>query len=356
MPLVADSRDLGVDSLYERLNKFAADLFPGRYTRAYVQQLAGMAQEVRALAAAKKSLIVAHNYQYPELQEVAETVGDSLKLSQYVAAQKASRVDFCGVQFMAETAKIILGDSARVYMPDLPGCSLVASIDPRRLDHWMAANPGGIVISYVNTDAATKARSDIVCTSRNAGAVVEYAVREYPGRRILFLPDKYLGAVVLAQTKVDPALVDLYDGHCHVHARIGETALEDAMDRHPEAELLIHPECGCASACMAKAMSGRLPYQKAYFLSTDQMITHAAASASREFVVATETGMLYRLRKEVAGKKFYPVSDLAVCEYMKMNTLEKLLDSLRLDRVEIVLDPAIRERARAAIERMLAIS
>lgn len=356
MPFVADSREIGFDLLYERLNSYAEDLFPGRYSRAYVRQLVEMAREVKSLARAKNSLIVAHNYQYPELQEVAELVGDSLRLSQYVAERKAPRVDFCGVLFMAETAKTILGDGSRVYMPDRPGCSLVASIDHRRLDHWMARNPDGIVISYINTDAATKARSHIICTSRNAAAVLEYAVRTFPGRRILFLPDKYLGAVVLSQTSVDPALVDLYDGACHVHARIGETALEEAIERRPEAELLIHPECGCASACLAKAMSGRLPFRKAYFLSTDQMLSHARESRSAEFIVATETGMLYRLRKEAPGKKFYPVSDLAVCEYMKMNTLEKLLDSLQQDRVEITLDPQIQLRARAAIERMLMIS
>src|SRR5439155_579 len=144
--------------LYENLDAFAADLFPGRYTRSYVRQLTEMAQEVRSRAREKNSLIVAHSYQYPELQEVAGMVGDSLRLSQYVAEKRAPRVDFCGVLFMAETAKTILGDASRVYMPDRPGCSLVASIDHRRLDHWIAANPGGIVVSYINTDAATKAK------------------------------------------------------------------------------------------------------------------------------------------------------------------------------------------------------
>jgi len=340
---------------YELFCRFAGDLYPGRYTRDYVRDLAEAGRRVVALAREKRSTIVAHNYQYPELQEVAEAVGDSLGLSQYVARRRSPRVDFCGVLFMGETAKVILGDEAKVYMPDRPGCSLVASIDQRRIDRWKARNPDGIVISYINTDAVTKAKSDYVCTSRNAAQVVEHAAARHPGRRILFLPDKYLGAVVVSQAAVDAALVDLYEGACHVHARIGEQALEQAMDRHPEAELLIHPECGCASSCLAKTMEAGPAFGKAYFLSTEQMLWHAEKSAAQEFIVGTETGMLYRLRKEVPGKMFHPVSDLSVCEYMKMNTLEKLLESLEQDRVEITLDEEVRRGAQVAIQRMLAI-
>ncbi len=347
--------DISFENWYKSFSQFAADLYPSRYSREYVRELVEMAREVKSLAQQKGSVIVAHNYQYPELQGIAEMVGDSLGLSQYVARRKAPRVDFCGVQFMGETAKTILGNGSRVYMPDLPGCSLVASIDQRRLDNWTAHNPDGIIISYINTDARTKARSHYICTSRNAAQVLTHAVREYPGRRILFLPDKYLGAVVLHQTKVDATLVDLYDGACHVHSKIGERALEEALDRHPEAELLIHPECGCASSCLAKTLQAGPVYGKSYFLSTEQMLWHAANSASREFIVATEMGMVYRLRKEVPEKIFHPISSLAVCEYMKMNTLEKLLDSLRCDRIEITVDEEIQEKARAAIERMLTI-
>jgi quinolinate synthase len=195
-----------------------------------------------------------------------------------------------------------------------------------------------------------------VCTSRNAAQVVSHAAAQYPGRRILFLPDKYLGAVVLSQTRLDPELVDLYDGACHVHAKIGETALEEAMESHPEAELLIHPECGCASSCLAKTLQQGPAFGKAYFLSTEQMLWHARTSPAAEFIVGTETGMLYRLRKEVPEKTFHPVSPQAVCEYMKMNTLEKLLDSLRHDRVEITVGEEIRRNARAAIHRMLTIT
>jgi quinolinate synthase len=343
------------DDWYDRFSRFAEDLYPARYTTGYVRHLVEIARQIQARAQEKQSTIVAHNYQYPEVQEIAETVGDSLGLSQFVAKRQAPRVDFCGVLFMGETAKTILGDRSRVYMPDRPGCSLVACIDQLRLEHWRRRHPDGIIISYINTDARTKSLSDYICTSRNAAQVLTHAAREYPGRRILFLPDKYLGAVVLAQTQVDRSLVDLYDGACHVHSKIGERALEEAMDRHPDAELLIHPECGCASSCMARTIQEGPLNGKSYFLSTEQMLWHAEQSPAKEFIVATEMGMVYRLRKEVPSKQFHPVSIQAVCEYMKLNTLEKLLDSLEQDRVEITVDGDIRERAQAAIERMLNI-
>jgi quinolinate synthase len=343
------------ETWYEDFNRYAGDLYEGRYTRDYVKDLVGIGNEVRVLAAAKGSLIVAHNYQYPELQEVAAEVGDSLGLSQYVAQQDTARVDFCGVWFMGETAKTIVGDRGKVYMPDKPGCSLVESIDHERIKGWMARNPEAVIISYVNTDAKTKALSDYVCTSRNAAQVLQHAADTHPGRRILFLPDKYLGSVALAQSTVDPDRVDLYDGACHVHAKIGENALESAFDRYPDAELLLHPECGCSTACLAKTVNGSSPYAKSYFLSTEQMLHHARGSSAREFVVGTEAGMLYRLRKLVPDKTFHPISYEAMCEYMKMNTLEKLRDSLEFDRIEVTVDPEVREGAQAAIQRMLTI-
>ncbi len=349
-------QSLPLTDWYETFNRDAGDLYPGRYTREYTDQLTDIARRVAALAASKQSLIVAHNYQFPELQEVATEVGDSLGLSRYVARQRFPRVDFCGVWFMGETAKTILGDRAKVYMPDRPGCSLVESIDHARVRRWKETCPDGIVISYVNTDAATKALSDYICTSRNAAQVLDHAASDNPGKRILFLPDKFLGSVSIAQsTAVEPSLVDLYDGCCHVHAKIGETALEDAFDRHPEAELLIHPECGCASHCMARVMQGNSPYQKAFFLSTEGMVRHAAESSAREFVVGTELGMVYRLRRQLPDKIFHAVSPDAVCEYMKMNTLEKLLASLENDQIEVVVEPETARKAQRAIDRMLTI-
>ncbi len=347
---------LPLSDWYDTFNRAAGDLYPGRYTREYTAQLTDIARRIAELAVSKRSLIVAHNYQFPELQEVAAEVGDSLGLSRYVARQTSPRVDFCGVWFMGETAKTILGDRAKVYMPDRPGCSLVESIDHARIRRWKQTCPEGIVISYVNTDATTKALSDYICTSRNAARVLDHAAESNPGKRILFLPDKFLGSVSIAQSEVvDPSLVDLYDGCCHVHAKIGETALEDAFDRHPEAELLIHPECGCASHCMSKVMQGNSPYQKAFFLSTEGMIRHAEESPAREFIVGTEMGMVYRLRRRLPGKVFHPVSPDAVCEFMKMNTLEKLLGSLERDQIEVTIKPETARRAQRAIDRMLSI-
>jgi quinolinate synthase len=343
------------ETWYERFQRFAADLYPASYSRERVRDLVEMGREVRELARQKHSLIVAHNYVYPELQEIADAVGDSLALSQLVARASSQRVDFCGVWFMGETAKMIVADGVRVFMPDRPGCSLVTAVDRNIITHWIARHAGGVVIAYVNSDAGTKALSHYVCTSGNATRVLEHVARTHPGRSILFLPDKYLGAVALAQSQVDPGLVDLYDGACHVHARIDDHALGTALDRHPNAELLIHPECGCAPPAVSKGGTGKGVYQNAYFLSTEQMLRHAATSMAKEFIVATETGMVYRLRKELPGRRFHPVCPTAVCEYMKMNTLEKLLASLREDRVEVEVEAGVRQKAREAVQRMLAI-
>ena len=349
------SQTIQFDRWYEDFNRFAGDLYPGRYTRDFVKELVEQGEQVRAKAEKKSSLIVAHNYQYPELQEVAAEVGDSLGLSQFVAEQSSPRVDFCGVWFMGETAKTIVGDRARVFMPDQPGCSLVDSINHARIEAWRERNPNGVIISYVNTDAKTKAMSDYVCTSRNAAQVVKAASEASPGERMLFLPDKYLGAVATAQARLDPDRIDLYDGGCHVHAKIGEHALDEAYDRHPDADLLIHPECGCASTCLAKIMNHESEFQKAFYLSTEQMVSHAQESPAKEFIVGTEMGMLYRLRKEVPGKIFHPVSPDAMCEYMKQNTLAKLLRSLETDEVEVKVAEDVRQKAQAAIDRMLTI-
>ena len=349
-------RNLRFDDWYDAFNRLAGDLYPGRYTREFTAELVDAGRKIREIAPRKQSLIVAHNYQFPELQESAAQVGDSLGLSRYVAAQDSPRIDFCGVWFMGETAKTIVGNRARVYMPARPGCSLVESIDRAKIAHWKRRNPDGIVISYVNTDAATKALSDYICTSRNAAQVLARAAQANPAKRILFLPDKFLGSVAVAQSGIaDPARVDLYDGCCHVHAKIGESALEEAFDRWPGAELLIHPECGCASHCMSKVMQGNSPYQRAFFLSTEGMIRHARTSPAREFIVGTELGMVYRLRREIPGKAFHPVSPEAACEYMKMNTLGKLLASLQNDEIEVTVDAQTAGKAQRAIDRMLSI-
>ena len=345
------SNKIHFEKWYERFNRLSGDLYPGRYSRTYVGDLVETAKEVKTLARQKHSLIVAHNYVYPELQEVADAVGDSLGLSLLVAKRKAPRVDFCGVWFMGETAKMILDDRSKVYMPDRPGCSLVATIDHQRIIHWIAQHQDGVVVAYVNTDARTKAMSHYLCTSANATQVLKHVAREYPGRRILFLPDKYLGAAALATTQLDADLVDMYDGACHVHAKIGKAVVENALAQHPGAEVLIHPEC----ACSAEMEKGVAPLKDGHLFSSEQMLRYAATSTGNEFIVATEKGLIYRLRKECAAKKFYPVSDAAVCEYMKMNTLEKLCNSLKHDQFEVEVDQEVSKRARIAVRRMLAI-
>jgi quinolinate synthase len=299
--------------------------------------------EVRALAAAKNAVILAHNYQRPEVQDVADYVGDSLGLSRQAAATDAETIVFCGVHFMAETAAI-LSPQKTVLLPDLgAGCSLAASIDAEQLREWKAQHPGAVVVSYVNTTAEVKAESDYCCTSGNARAVVEAIP---PDREILFLPDMYLG---LWLERVTGRKLTIWLGECHVHAGIRPADIERWQDEAPDAELLVHPECGCASQAMAFAND------RTQILSTEGMVRFAKASPKRRFVVATETGILHRLSKEVPEKEFVAAREAAVCRFMKMISLEKARDSLRDMKYVVTVDPEIAARARGAIDRMVAI-
>jgi quinolinate synthase len=300
-------------------------------------------EEVRALAAERDAVILAHNYQVPEVQDVADVVGDSLGLSREAAATDAEAIAFCGVHFMAETAKI-LNPEKTVLIPDLDaGCSLAASIDADELRAWKAEHPDAVVVSYVNTTAEVKAETDYCCTSGNAKAVIEAIPAD---REILFLPDMYLG---LWLERVTGRKLRIWAGECHVHAGIRPADIERWQAEAPDAELLVHPECGCASQCMAFG-NGRT-----HILSTEGMINFAKASPKRRFLVATETGILHRLSKEAPEKRFEAVSERAICKYMKMITLEKLRDSLRDWRHEVTVEPEIAERARGSIERMVAL-
>ncbi len=335
---------------YEKFSRFAEDLYPGRYTREKCFELAEMALEIRHLAKEKHSTIVVHNYLYPEFHEIADKVGDSLALSLFVKEIGAERVDFESVYFMGATAKIICGDNARIFICDTPkalGCSLVFGTDYQWLKNWKKENPEGIIVTYINSDPYVKSLSDYISTSRNTDKVIVHAARKYPGKKILVLPDKYLGYVMKARAVeqgVDPELIEVYEYEkgeyhacCHVHEKIGSDAVDVALMEHPDAELMIHPECGCASACLYKLRCGEIPHGKAYFLSTEQMIQKAKKSTASKFLVATEKGMVYRLRKECPQKEFIPVSYQAECEYMKTSTFEKLLRSLKCDRIEIIL-------------------
>jgi quinolinate synthase len=302
-----------------------------------------LAEEVRALARERDAVILAHNYQLPDVQDVADYVGDSLGLSRQAAATDASTILFCGVHFMAETAAI-LSPEKTVLIPDLrAGCSLASSIDAESLRRWKGEHPGAVVVSYVNTTAEVKAESDYCCTSGNARAVIEAIPAD---REILFLPDLYLG---LWLERVTGRKLKIWLGECHVHAGIRPADIERWQAEAPDAELLVHPECGCASQAMAFAND------RTRILSTEGMVDFARRSEKKKFVVATETGILHRLSKEVPEKEFLAAREAAVCRFMKMITLEKARDSLRDLKHVVTVEPELAERARGAIDRMVAI-
>jgi quinolinate synthase len=307
------------------------------------QTIGRMQDEVKALARERDAVILAHNYQVPEVQDVADYVGDSLGLSREAAATDATAIVFCGVHFMAETAKI-LSPEKTVLIPDLDaGCSLAASITADQLREWKSEHPGAVVVSYVNTTAEVKSESDYCCTSGNAKAIID-AVPE--DEEILFLPDLYLGVWL---EKVTGRKLNIWMGECHVHAGIRPADIERWQADAPDAELLVHPECGCASQCMA------FGNERTHILGTESMIKFAKQSPKERFLIATETGILHRLKKDVPGKTFEAVSEDAICKYMKMITLEKLRDSLRDWKFEVEVEPEIAAKARLAIERMVAI-
>jgi quinolinate synthase len=306
-------------------------------------ELTSLHEEVRALASERGAVILAHNYQVPEVQDVADFVGDSLGLSREAAKTDADAIVFCGVHFMAETAKILSPDKT-VLLPDLDaGCSLAASITAHQLREWKAANPGAVVVSYVNTTAEVKAETDYCCTSGNAKAVIEAIPRD---QQILFLPDMYLG---LWLEKVTGRKLDIWMGECHVHAGIRPADIDRWQAEAPDAELLVHPECGCASQAMA------FGNDRTHILSTEGMINFAKQSPKPRFMVATEIGIIHRLEKEAPEKRFEPVNRKAFCKYMKMITLEKVRDSLRDWKYEVDVEPEIARRARGAIDRMVAL-
>ena len=308
------------------------------------------AQEVRQLAKDRDAVILAHNYQLPEIQDVADHVGDSLALSRIAAQVKESTIIFCGVHFMAETAKILSYDKT-VIIPDArAGCSLADTINAEQLRMWKAEHPGAVVVSYVNTTAAVKAETDICCTSSNAVEVVQSID---PNKEILFCPDQFLGAH--AQQMTGRTNMHIWMGECHVHAGINGQDLKAMVAAEPDAELFIHPECGCATSAMYLASSGVVPKERTKILSTSGMITAAKETRAAKVLVATETGMLHQLRKANPLVIFEPVNRAAVCKYMKMNTPEKLLEALRTGRDEVTVPRDIADRARLSVERMIAI-
>jgi len=307
------------------------------------------AREVRKLAGERRAVILAHNYQVPWIQDVADFVGDSLALSRQAAETDADTIVFCGVHFMAETAKLLSPDKT-VLLPDLgAGCSLSASITGEQLRAWKAEHPGAVVVAYVNTSAEVKAESDICCTSSNAVEVVRSIPED---REILFLPDMFLGAHVERQTG---RKMEVWMGECHVHAGISPEEMRAKAEAEPDAELLIHPECGCSTQTVWLLGEGVLPAERTKILSTGGMVKEASVSGSHKFLVATETGILHQLRKANPGKIFEPINEDAVCKYMKAITPANLLSSLRDGVYEIDVPEGIRVRAARAVERMIEI-
>jgi len=310
---------------------------------------AELLERIDRLRREREAVILAHNYQIPVVQDLADFVGDSLQLSQQAAATEAPLIVFCGVHFMAETAAI-LSPEKKVLIPDREaGCSLAASVTAEQVRRWRAEYPNAVVVSYVNTDADVKAESDYCCTSSNALKIVESIPED---REILFLPDMFLGAYVQRMTG---RKLHLWMGECHVHAGIRPEHILDMMERNPDADLLLHPECGCVSQCMYALAEGDLPADRTHILSTGGMVRHARACHAKADLVATETGLLHRLRKENPEKVFIPVREDAVCEYMKTITLPKVYRALRDLVYEVRVPEPIAARARAAIERMVAV-
>jgi quinolinate synthase len=318
------------------------------------EQIERLQSEVRALAEERNAVILAHNYQVPEVQDVAHFVGDSLGLSRQAAATDSDVIAFCGVHFMAETASI-LSPEKTVLLPDLDaGCSLADSITADQLRAWKADHPGAIVVMYVNTTAEVKAETDYCCTSSNAVGVVEHIRREHGDDvEILFGPDMWLGAYV---ERVTGRRMQVWDGECHVHAGIRPADISAVRAEHPGAEFMIHPECGCTTQVMEYVASGDVDPERTHMLSTGGMLDFARDSDADTFIVATETGMLHPLAKENPGKSFIPANRAAACRYMKMITLPKLRDTLRDLRPQVKVDPDLAERARIPIERMVAIT
>jgi quinolinate synthase len=318
-----------------------------------LENIPALQEEVRALARERDAVILAHNYQLPEIQDLADYVGDSLGLSQQAAKADAETIVFCGVHFMAETASILCPDK-RVLIPDLEaGCSLADSITAPQLRDWKARHPGAIVVMYVNTTAEVKAETDYCCTSANAVRVVEHIFREHGGdTEILFGPDMFLGAYV-EKTLGRP--MHVWDGECHVHAGIRPDDIAAVRAAHPGADFLIHPECGCSTSVMEYVAAGDLDPEGVHMLSTGGMLRYARENSGGTAIVATETGMLHPLRQAAPDTDFIAANEAAHCRFMKMITLPKLRDSLRDDVHEVDVPREIADRARVPIERMVAI-
>jgi quinolinate synthase len=313
-----------------------------------------MQAEVRALAEERDAVILAHNYQVPEVQDVAHYVGDSLGLSRQAAAAEAQTIVFCGVHFMAETASILCPDKT-VLIPDLDaGCSLADSITPDQLRAFQAKHPGAVTVMYVNTTAEIKALTDYCVTSSNAVDVVRHILdTEGSDTPIIFGPDMFLGAYVEKELGIS---MHVWDGECHVHAGIRPSDISATREAHPGADFLIHPECGCSTSVMEYVAAGDVDSKGVHMLSTGGMLDYAkTAEPGSTVIMATEVGMLHPLRMAAPEVDFIAANEKASCRYMKMISLPKLRDALRFGQHEVKVPADIAERARVPIDRMVAI-
>lgn len=298
---------------------------------------------IEQLKKEKNAVILAHYYTRPEVQDIADYLGDSLGLSQEAAKTNADIIVFCGVHFMAETAAIISPDKKVLIPAKWAGCSLAESITGYELREWKKANPEGVIVSYVNTTAEVKAWTDICCTSANALKVVESIPAD---KKILFVPDKNLGAWI---TKVTGRQMELWDGDCCVHERITTSMIMEKNLMYPEADILIHPESNCSHD--EKILN--LP--QAYMYSTAGMIRHVAQSPKQQFIIATEIETIHKLRKDNPAKEFIPIHPRTVCGQMKKVTLENVLEALEKEQYLVQVPEEIRQKALLPIERMLTL-
>jgi quinolinate synthase len=314
------------------------------------EEIEALKDEIRELSLRRNAVVLAHNYQRPEVQDAADFVGDSLGLSRQAAQTEADVIVFAGVHFMAETAAI-LSPQKRVLLPDLrAGCSLAATITAEDVRRWKAEFPGYIAVGYVNTTAEVKAELDYCCTSGNVLDVID-AIPE--DRGILFLPDFFLGAHV---RRMRPhRRIEVWMGECHVHKGIRSETLNAARAEYPDAEVLVHPECGCAGQLIYEMGRGDISPEGVHVLSTEGMVRAVRERPASRFIVATETGIMHRMGQMAPEKQFIAADPEAVCAFMKTITLTGVRDSLALDRHHVTVPPEIAHRARLAIERMVAL-
>jgi len=306
-------------------------------------------KEIFSLKKEQDAIILAHNYQLPEIQDVADFIGDSLALSRKAEKTNAKTIIFCGVHFMAETASIICPDK-NVLIPDMTaGCSLASSINPTELTNWKKEHPDAMIVSYVNTSAEIKALSDYCCTSSNAVKIVNSIS---PNKTILFLPDMFLGSYVAEVTKRKNMYI--WPGECHVHDGIRAEDINQMMKHYTNADFLVHPECSCTSSTMYHMAKGDL-LNEGHILSTEGMMQHSKNSSKKDFIVATETGILYRMQKENPTKNFIPIRNDAVCQYMKKITIDKVYNSLVNNVYQVKVPQSVSNKAKSAIDRMLSI-